>query len=56
MSGPSLFFVSRDALSQQQFDLLITREHELERKRREDRVGIQCPPEPASEESGQENA
>jgi hypothetical protein len=35
--------MSRDALSRQQFDLLVVSQRDVERKRREDRAGIQCP-------------
>jgi hypothetical protein len=37
--------VSRDVLSGEQFDLLVTTQRDVEQKRRADRAGIQCPEE-----------
>lgn len=35
--------MSRDALNNAQFDLMVASERDLERKRRQDRAGVQCP-------------
>ena len=35
--------MSRDALSDEQFDLLVATQRDVDRKRRHDRAGIQCP-------------
>jgi formylmethanofuran dehydrogenase subunit E len=37
--------VSRDALSGEQFDLLVTSQRDVEKKRRADRAGIRAPEE-----------
>jgi hypothetical protein len=42
--------VSRDALNNEQFDLLVTTQRDVERKRRADRAGVQCPEEEKPDE------
>jgi hypothetical protein len=46
--------MSRDALNNQQFDLMITNEREVEQKRRQDRSGIYCPEPPEKKEKPRE--